>query len=275
MSVYKMNPNLITTITSPTVLGMKLTGLGGITVSGTTAYILKSCGKSTDQTLYPVAICKITNFIKSPKVTTISISKKIARHANDITYGDKHLFIATMNHSNAPQLIKVNTKGEIKKQYKYLKDGIYHSFSTCDYLEKDTFIVGTGTKDGKRMYDIAKIVGNDLIYIGVTFYSQPIPSNYTANATYYDIARKVFYNTFFERDKKGLIKSNHIFSYKLNEAHQLTLVNEFIVEAPKEYNKKFEIEGVITDGTIKYIACNCESTSSTYNKDGLFRLKKK
>ena len=64
MGKFTMTSTLITSLPSPAVSGLKMTGTAGIAISGTTAYVLKSCGKSTDEKLYPMAICKITNFIK-------------------------------------------------------------------------------------------------------------------------------------------------------------------------------------------------------------------
>ena len=282
MGKYTMNSTLIATIPSPTVLGMKLTSVCGVAISGTTAYVLKSRGKSSDETFYPFAVCKITNFTKSPKVTTITVPKKICRHTNDITFGDKHLFITTMNRPVNCQLVKITTSGTVKKKYDYIRNGEQHSFSTCDFMcvenGKLKFIVGSGTThDGKRIYDIAYIEGDKLVYAGITLYSQVIPDNYISNATYYNASSKRLYSTFFTRDSSGAIKTSYIFSYVLNDIRngvQLAVANEFKVPAPFAYNK-FEVEGVVVVGSTKYVACNCGSTNSKYNKDGFFKLKKK
>lgn len=67
-----------------------------------------------------------------------------------------------------------------------------------------------------------------------------------------------------------------IYSYRLTNGTLLTPINEFQINRTSNYDEKFEVEGIVVLNASKYIVCNCESNKGgDYNKDGLFKIKKK
>lgn len=286
MAEYKMKCSRLTTVGSPTVNNKKLTNASAICSNKTTAYILKTAGKTADKTPYPIALYKVDNFNTKPKLTLINVTKNNkpyinCYHANDITYADGYLYIATMNDSNLSQLIKVSTNGKVKKEYLYNKGGTLRSFSCVAYIGKInghlSFIIGRGKTDNHPHYELVHIENNELIF-DKSYIAQEIPSDYTANAIHYNTETKRLYTTFFQRNSAGLITINHIYRYNLSAldtGYNLTPINHFLITKPKEYDKKFEVEAVTTIENKKFILCNCESTKGgDFNKDGLFKIAK-
>lgn len=280
-----MKSTLLTIIGSPTVDGKKLSNMSAVCNDGYTAYGLKTRGSYNDGIMYPIAIQKIEKFTTSPKVTQIVVKKdnktaKLCRHANDITFAEGYLYVATMNPKDKTQLVKVSKDGKVKKEYLYRKGSSLSSFNNCTYVGKIngklSFIVGIGSSDGRRRYNLVHIEGNELVFDNVTYWSQVIPDNSVANAIYYDPNKKRFYNTFYIKDSKGKIKTNYIYSYKLSDltkSTELTPNNEYIVAADKNYTEKFEAECLTMIDNKKYIVCNCGSSKGgKYNEDGLFKI---
>lgn len=284
-SINKIN------IPDPTALKNKMTAIGSIAIDGTTAYVLKSCGKSSDNTQYPVVLYKVSNLTSSPRLTLIQITKsgkcaKLAKHANGMCYvkksGDKngYLYIGTMNDANKPQLYKVNTKGEVKKEIYYIKNGERHTFTGFDCVGEENgklkFILSSAGSNNRRKFEYALLDGSNLVYTGVTFYSQPVDG--TANDIYFNRDKKKLYVIMFRKDSKGNIKYNDIYSYndadKCTNGQQLSPANIHRVNAPSKYTK-FEIEGMVMSGSSKYIVCNCDSGTANLKSDGVFKLKKK
>lgn len=272
-----MKHSLIKKIPNPTVGGHKLTAVNSMINNKDTFYILKSCGETKDNKLYPMCIYKLE---KLKTLTRIDVKKdgkvaKLARHANGITYAGSSLFISTMNSEKYPQLLQVNLKGEIKKEIFYKKKGVVTEFCSIAYigLDKDKrykFVIGTQKKEGKYQYDIAVLKGSTLEYGGITFYC-PCGSNETSNDIYYSSG--YLYTTFFKKNAQGQIKYNTIYKYHIkNVSNGKTLSPvEKITDNATSTETKYEIEGFLIYDSTKYVACNRESTVKSDNADGVFK----
>ena len=285
MSTKRMKSTFLANIPSPLVDGKKLTNISSICNDGYTAYALKTCGSSSDNLLYPIAIYKIEKFTTKPKVTLINVKKnnkiyRNCRHANDITFADGYLYIATMNNKDRAQLVKISINGTVKKEYMYDKGG-NSAFHTCTYYGKINgklyFIVNISGGDGVRRYNLVHIEGDKVVFDkGFHTKKNEIPEAYTANAIYYDPLKKRFYNTFFTKNSKGKIKTCYLNSYKINDiftTDEISINNQYIVAADSNYTEKFELEALTMVDNKKYIVCNCGSSKGgKYNEDGLFKI---
>ena len=291
MATYKMKHTNLHYLPNPTVSGYKLSAVNSIANDGTTAYILKSCGASTDEILYPMVIYKITNFTGGNAVQTkITVTEKnktakIARHANGITYAKRpkdkngYLFIATMNHSDKPQLLKVTLKGSISKKYQYLRNGVPSTFSCVNYIGTDSqnrfrFIVGRGTNGGRYCYDFATIIGSYLVSDNLNF-KGVVTGDQTSQDLFW--ASNKLYHIFFSKDNSGRIKYNFIYQYSTkNITNGCTIEPTHVYkDDAKSEEKKYEIEGLVYYKSTFYGASNRESTKSGDNKDSVVKIVKK
>lgn len=288
MATKNLKYSLISDIPSPVVDGYSITNISSLAIDGTTLYVLKTCGQDV-YSEYPISIYKITTFNTNPKISKLNITKngktanKVAYHANSITYGIKkdasvgYLFVATMNAIDKPQLLMTTRKGEIKKEIYYKKNGVNTAFSCIDFMgtnsnNKYKFIVGYRSDTCHRAYDVVTLSGSILEYSGITFYSQELPESYISNDIYYK--NKNFYNTFYFMTGDKILK-NIIYNYNLSSIKNgmiLNPSNTYKVNASKNHDKRFEVEGLIIYNSLKYIVANCNSSIKQYNKDGLFKL---
>lgn len=283
MNEYNTKITNMGVIPTPTVDGKKLSNTSAICNDGETAYILRTCGSSSDNKKYPFAIYKVSNFNTKPKFTLLNIKGGKAIHANDMTFVDGYIYVQTSNKKDDVQLIKISKDGKIKGEYKYLKGSSYNKIHGCTFAGKYNgelyFIVGISDTQNKKRYNLAKINGDTLVFANITYLSQEISDDYVANGIYYDPIKGRFYNTFYVKSTKGVIKKNHLFSYKLPDVFssgQLVVNSDYTIKAPSEYNKKFELEDVVLCDNKKFIVCNCESSKGgNYNQDGLFKVTKK
>lgn len=292
MSTYKMKHSVMEYIANPTVKGYKLTAVNSMTNDGSTAYVLKSCGASTDEKLYPMVIYKITNFADKKKAaqTKITVTKKnktvkIARHANGITYAKRpkdkkgYLFIATMNNTDQPALLKVTVKGSISKEYFYIRNGKRAKFSCINYVGTDSqnryrFIVGRGTNDGRYCYDFATIIGNELVSDNLNF--KGVQKGDKVSQDLYWSSNKL-YHIFFDRDSSGNIKKNYIYQYSTKNIYNGCTIEPTHVYTDHGVSSErvYEIEGIVYYKSTFYGASNRSSTKSGDNKDALVKIVKK
>lgn len=289
MATYNMKSVRVIKIPTPKVLNKSLGSVNSMCVVNNDAYVLRGGGGSSDGVMYPMAIVKVANFAKNASIAaTIPITKngkpvRAARHSNAITYANKYFYISTMNNADEPQLLKVNSSGAIKKEYRYMKNGALAKFHNCTYFGKvngkDTFIVGLGRSNGRAVFEFACKEGTNLVYMGKTFYSHSFASNIVSNSTYYDQSKKKFYITLFEHLGSKLVKVSYIYNYRIGSideiqnGQQLTVANEFICKAPSKY-RQYEIEGLGLSGSTKYVVANCKSDTSSDVSDAMFVLKK-
>ena len=54
----KMKHSLVQKLPNPIVDGYKLTAVSSMTITGTSLYVLKSCGSTADNKLYPMVLYK-------------------------------------------------------------------------------------------------------------------------------------------------------------------------------------------------------------------------
>ena len=284
----KMKHNLIQTLPNPIVSGYKLTLLSSMTIVGNNLFVLKSCGATADNKLYPMVLYKIANFNKTPSVTKLVIKNskgnvaKIARHANGITYAKKDaksdgfFYIATMNDATHPQLLKVNLSGVIVKQINYIKNDVVTLFNSINYLGKNAdgnlrFIIGIKKNGSQYIYDRAVLVAGILKYDNVTF-SINIPTGYTSNDIYYKANN--LYSTFFCYNEKDEIRTNKILCTNIkNVKNGAILTPETIyIDNAKTKETKYEIEGIVIYNDVIYSASNRASLDANYKEDGVFEL---
>lgn len=290
MADIKMSHSLLQKIPNPTLDGFKLTTVNSMTIMGTTLFVLKSKGSKTTEG-FPICLYKITNFNTSPTIKYLPVKKAdgsiphIAKHSNAITYakrdGDTNgfLYIATMNNIDKPQIIKVSTSGILKKEYFYSKNGANAKLSCINCIGKDNnnnlkFIVGIGNSGTAYFYDKATLIGNQLIYDGITF-SISIEPGHTANDIYYQDG--ILYSTFFKRNSKGKIKSNKVLCTNINQAKNGDVLQPYkvLIDNAVTAESLYEIEGIIKYNGLFYVVANRASDKTEYNGDGVFRLKKK
>ena len=297
MTVYKMDSNLISTLSDPVVSRQKLTAVCGCVNWGQTLWILKSKGSVKDNVQYPISILKVSKFdTNNRKVSTITVKKNgkavagIARHANSITYarpdGAEHgsLYIATGNKKDKKQIIKMDTSGNIEKEcYYYGPDGQKSTISEITYYGMINgtmmFITNGNTKDGRKKYNLTSFDGSSFRYYkGLAFGENTEEDDYVSNDFTY--ADGKLYHCFFKTNKSGVIKYNRIYAYNFSNIDLLNgqvIPAEFYyqVNASSNYDKKYEVEGFVIRNYIGYIACNSESSKASYNKDSVFKLKDK
>lgn len=284
----------ICTLPDPVVNGQKLTAVCGITNWGQTAWVLKSKGSASDNTQYPISIIKISKYDgKNPTIKTITVKKNgtavgnIARHANSITYarkdGDEHgsLYITTGNKKDKKQIIKMDTSGNIEKEYYYYgPDGAKSTISTITYYGMINgtmmFITNGNAKDGRKKYNLTSFDGTKFQYYkGLCFGEETESIDYNSNDFTYSNGK--LYHCFFKYNSSNIIKYNRIYVYDFSNINSLngqiiTADYYYQSNADSTYNKKYELEGVILRNNIIYAATNSESSNILKNKDTVFKL---
>lgn len=298
MTIGKTNTSakLLCNLPDPVVNKIICTSTCGITSNDTTAYILKSKVDSLNEKKKPISIIKVSKFNTSLKVSTIVVKKNgkvagnVATHANSICYAKKegeakgHLFITTKNPKEKPQVIKMTTSGVIEQElYRYTTNGQKAAIGTITFYGningKMYFICPSGTSNNRVRYKLLEYTGDRFVDVKDLFYGASTENtNYNRNDITYKDGK--FYHCFYKKDSKGVAKYNRIYVYDI---YDLALLNGQVLEptemlfleAPKEYNKGFEIEGITTYQNGLYIAGNMGSTIASKNKDGLFKLNRK
>lgn len=288
MATINTTTSLLSSIPNPTIDGYKLTMTCSATVNGSTLYVLKSRGSTSDNIQYPICIYKIANFTaKKPTITLLKIKDSngkqlggLARHANSITGIGSELYVATMNIASQPQALLISTSGVLKKKFYYKKNGVNATFNCFNYIGTENgykkFILGIKrAENGRYLYDFALLKGNNFEYTGVSILGTP-NSGWTANDIFYKDGK--LYSVFFKKDASDIITYNSIYCYKISKVKkstQLEPTDIIISNRPKKFDEKYEIESFFIYGSTWYGACNCESTNTTYNKDYVVKLTKK
>lgn len=292
MEKISVKSKAICTLPNPTVAGQACTATCGVTNWGTTMFVLKSRGSANDNKLYPISLIKISKYNSSPSVKTITVKKNskelgnVAKHANSICYARAEgessgsLFVTTGNKKNKVQVIKMNSSGKVEKElYYYGPDGQKSTISLITYYGmkdgKMMFITNGNAKDGRKKYNLSYFDGSNLrFYKSLCYGEDTDSSDYTSNDITYQNGK--LYHTFFKKSG-NIIKYNRIYVYDLSNIDSL---NGQIISAEKmiqsnassTYNKKYEIEGVITYNNVMYAATNSESSTASKNKDTIFKL---
>lgn len=292
----KTSVKLMCNLPDPVVNKITCTSMCGITSWGTTAFVLKSKVDDSNSKKKPITIIKISKFNTTPKVTTITVKKNgksagnIATHANSICYARKEgdskgsLYITTKNPKDKVQVIKMNTSGVIEKElYRYTTKGEKAAVGTLTFYGtingKMYFICPSGTNDNRVRYKLLEFTGDKFVDVKTLFYgAETENSNYIRNDITYKDGK--FYHCYYKKDSKGISKYNRIYVYDIHDFFSLNgqviePIEMLYLEAPKDYNKGFEIEGITIYQGGLYIVGNMGSTIASKNKDGLFKMSRK
>lgn len=279
-----MKPKFICALPDPVVNGQKCTSVAGICNHGNTAFIVKSLGSSSDNKYYPFAILKVSKFSSKPKVTTINVKNVKAKHANSITYARADgaskgsLFVTTSNPKTKTQVYKLSTSGKVEKELLYYgPDGQKSTISLISYYGmvdgRMMFITNGNAKDGRKRYNLTSFDGEKLMFYKALFTGENTDSDsYTNNDFTYQDGK--LYHTFFKKSK-GIVKYNRIYVYDVVGAANYEIRNASMIikaNATKDYDKCYEVEGVVLRDNKLYSANNLASSKADKNKDAVLRL---
>ena len=297
MGLTKTSIKLICTLPDPIVSGQKLTATCAVDNWGVTMFILKSKGSASDNKKYPISIIKVSKFTTTPTIKVITVKKNCkelgncALHANSLCYARKEgeskgsLYVTTGNPKDKVQVIKMNSSGVVEQElYRYDIYGNKAKVSNLTFYGningKMYFITCIGySSEGRLKYKLMEFDGSKFQDIR-TIFSGAVTKDtgYSRNDITYKEGK--LYHTFFKKNSKGIIYKNKIYVYDISSLTTLTgqvvePIEILYSEAPKEYNKKYELEGVITYQGNIYAAGNMESSNASKNKDSVFKITRK
>lgn len=297
MSTISTTIKRVCTLPNPVVSGHTLNSVAAAVNYGSTLFVLKTKGVSSDNKYYPISIIKIAKFNASGTPTAKSLTvKKNSKvygakciHANSITCAKPegaskgYLYVATGNSKDKPQVLKIDFKGNVEQElYRYNIKGEKASLGTLTYYGqidgKMYFISPNGSSNNRIRFALVEYDGKKFQNIRTLFYgAETVNTSWTRNDITYRGGK--FYQTFF-KSVKGVIKQNRIYVYHLGDIS--TLVgqnlepNEILeVSGPKEYDKCFEVEGVVEYKDILYGAIKSRDSKSNPNRDTIFKITRK
>lgn len=284
---------VVCALPDPVVSNQKLTATCGVHNHGDTMYVLKSKGSKSDNKKYPLCFIKVLKFNSAPKPKVVYIKKNgkdlgnYAIHANSITYArpdgtsDNWLFISTSNGKTAPNVLMIDTMGAVKREcYVYNTNGERTSLNSLTYYGMYNgqmhFIGVNGTSENRVRYRFYKFDGFNFQALSYQFFGDVTQDNgYSKNDITY--ANGILYHVMFKSSTK-VIKNNRVYCYNIqnmniDQFHGQSIASTLIqCNAPKDYDKKFELEGVVERERKLYTAGNVESSNQSKNHDNVFLM---
>lgn len=241
--------------------------IGAMCVIGTTLYCIKTDIASTTTALYT-----IKNYAKSNASTTSTLITNVdgqpayLGHANGMTYYNGNFYIATMEKPSDSnyQITEVSITGEVLNEYK-LNKTVY----SIAYFKDDSFIVGISSdKTNCRKYGVVKFDGTNFSFTK-TFYVSNTGFGTGQDIEYSD---GIFYIPTWDAESKV---KNKILRVNLSKdiVDGTTYIPQInlLSNTSKNPTLIYEIESLDIVGG-KIICCTNHATTSSYNKDAIYKL---